>query len=166
MRADKIEAVIYQGRSRWLYHVAIHHNSVKIPQGFALGRRAADRKAAKKLAKHVQGFADDQSAYYSIPYHASDPEDLLPLSYHDLYVTCPHFERASIFDLGYPIAIQCTRQSGWELWDLADGYERAKRVAGEFAGPDEWLVLDVDGYVILDSRLTDWSKYEDDNTAA
>lgn len=71
-------------------------------------------------------------------------------SYHDLYITTSFFDRTSIFNLPYSIRVTCTRTGGWEVWELWGGMER--QLGGEWAGPDKWLVLDVAGHVILDSR--------------
>jgi hypothetical protein len=70
-----------------------------------------------------------------------------PPSYHDLHVTTEQIPRTSIFDLPYGLEVTCTRTGGWGLWD----YPRSKKLAGEYDGP-RWLVLDVAGHVIVDSR--------------
>ena len=68
-----------------------------------------------------------------------------PPSYHDLHITTPQIERTSIFNLPYGLEVACNRVTGWTLRD-------GKRVlAGEYEG-DDWLVLDVAGYVIVNSR--------------
>jgi len=38
------------------------------------------------------------------------------------------------------------------VWDCTDGYDRAVKLAGEYEEDDKWLVLDVEGHVIVDSR--------------
>lgn len=79
-------------------------------------------------------------------------------SYHDLYITTPLFDRTSIFDLPYSILVRCCRTTGWEVWEsyggLTDKIERL--IAGEYAGPEKWIVLDVNGGIIVDSRNTKW----------
>jgi len=72
------------------------------------------------------------------------------MSYHDLYITTSFFDRTSIFNLAYSIQVTCSRTGGWEVWEIWDGIER--QLGGEYAGRDKWLVLDVAGHVILDSR--------------
>ena len=72
------------------------------------------------------------------------------MSYHDLYITTNYFERTSIFNLPYSIQVQCTRAGGWQCWETWD--EVTRLMGSEFGEPEKWLVLDVDGHVILDSR--------------
>lgn len=67
-------------------------------------------------------------------------------SYHNLYVTTATIKRSSLFDLPYGIEVTCLRTTGWRLWNSG------VLLAGEFDGPAEWLVLDVSGHVIVDSR--------------
>ena len=67
-------------------------------------------------------------------------------SYHGLYITTEEIQRTSIFNLPFNLAIICTRTAGWELRDM----KADKAIAGEYS--DCWLVLDVDGHIILDSR--------------
>lgn len=77
-------------------------------------------------------------------------------SYHDLYITTAGIPRTSIFNLGYGLRVTCTRVAGWELWHYPDsGFTGAiapELLAGEYATPEQWLVLDVNGTVIVDSR--------------
>lgn len=68
-------------------------------------------------------------------------------SYHDVFVTTPHRARTRIFDLPFGYELTCTRVDGWSLW-------HGKRIASEYGGSEEWLVIDVGGHVILDSRRT------------
>lgn len=74
-------------------------------------------------------------------------------SYHDLHITTAEIPRTSIFNLPYGLRVTCCRVAGWELWrhrDLNAGeYEL---IAGEYDGPEKWLVLDVAGHVIVDGR--------------
>lgn len=73
-------------------------------------------------------------------------------SYHDLHVTTPEIERASIFNLPYELTVQCSRVSGWQLWRTARSMRDWTLLGGEYEGPDRWLVLDVAGTVIVNSR--------------
>lgn len=75
-------------------------------------------------------------------------------SYHDLHITCALFDRTSIFNLPYSIEVRCTRSTGWQVWERWDGIDR--KIAGEYEGPEKWLVLDVDGHIILDNRNREW----------
>jgi hypothetical protein len=73
-------------------------------------------------------------------------------SYHDLHVTTAEIERSSIFDLPYGLSVQCSRVSGWQLWRTAASLCDWTLLGGEYDGPDHWLVLDVAGTVIVNSR--------------
>jgi hypothetical protein len=80
-------------------------------------------------------------------------------SYHDLYITTAQIPRTSIFNLPYGLQVTCNRVAGWELWDMDQmqrpsglSPSRGVLIAGEYDGPDKWLVLDVAGHVIVDSR--------------
>lgn len=73
-------------------------------------------------------------------------------TYHDLYITTPHIQRRSIGSLPYELMITCTRAGGWELWRMNVHGISDELLAGEYAHPDQWLVLDVAGHVIVDSR--------------
>jgi len=73
-------------------------------------------------------------------------------SYHDLHVTTAEIPRTSVFSLPYDLWVICSRISGWELWRTASRPAGWKLLAGEYASLDKWLVLDVDGSVIVDSR--------------
>lgn len=72
-------------------------------------------------------------------------------SYHNLHVTTERIQRTSIFDLPYGFEVSCNRVSGWCLWKTDSN---PVMIAGEY--DSNWLVLDIDGHVIVDSR-------EDDN---
>lgn len=72
-------------------------------------------------------------------------------SYHDLFIQTPDIERTSIFDLPYNVEVHCTRVTGWQVWETSGGLQNARLLAGEFEG-EKWLVLDVAGTVIVDSR--------------
>jgi hypothetical protein len=79
-------------------------------------------------------------------------------SYHDLHITTAEIERTSVFNLPYGLQVTCTRTGGWELWDMnatqpGGGRIKPSRgvlIAGEYSS--KWLVLDVAGVVIVDSR--------------
>jgi len=73
-------------------------------------------------------------------------------SYHDLHITTAEIPRTSIFNLPYGLEVHCSRVTGWQLWRTATNLRDWTRLAGEYAGSDKWLVLDVDGTVIVDSR--------------
>lgn len=83
-------------------------------------------------------------------------------SYHDLYITTGDIPRTSIFNLGFGLQVTCTRTAGWELWRTGDGRGHLMNtegpvssgwtlMAGEYAGDEKGLRLDVDGTVIVDS---------------
>lgn len=83
----------------------------------------------------------------------------LDRSYHHLYVTTAQIPRTRLFDLPFGLWVTCDRVGGWSLWDVSQVQRfdtlppaGGVLVGGEYAGPDKWLVLDVAGYVILDSR--------------
>jgi len=67
-------------------------------------------------------------------------------SYHDLHITTALGPRTSIFNLPYGYEVRCNRVAGWMLVRLAD----QAVVAGEYEG--RWLILDVDGHEIVNSR--------------
>jgi hypothetical protein len=66
--------------------------------------------------------------------------------YHDLYVTTEAIPRTALFDLPFNLMVICHRTCGWELRDQ----KRDVPIAGEYH--ENWLVLDVNGTVIIDSR--------------
>lgn len=74
-------------------------------------------------------------------------------SYHDLHVTTAEIPRTSVFSLPYGLQVTCCRVSGWELWRTASRPAGWTLLAGEYAAPEKWLLLDVDGHVIVDSRV-------------
>lgn len=78
----------------------------------------------------------------------------MSLSYHDLHIETPDFARTSIFNLPFSVEVRCTRTTGWEVWEHLDG--KSRLIAGEFAGPEKYIVLDVDFNLIVDSRKTKW----------
>lgn len=73
------------------------------------------------------------------------------MSYHDLYITTATIPRTRLFNLPFALMVTCTRVGGWELLDCSKGIAEARILAGEYAGP-AWLVLDVNGHTIVDSR--------------
>lgn len=74
-------------------------------------------------------------------------------TYHDLHITTARLGRKSIFNLPYGYEVSCTRVSGWCLWLHHDETPpRTEKIAGEYDGPGQWLILDVAGHVIVDSR--------------
>lgn len=80
------------------------------------------------------------------------------LTYHDLHITTADLPRTSIFNLPYDVEVTCTRIGGWQVWRRFPETDIAAQpalVAGEYAGPESWLVLDVAGHVIVDSRDPD-----------
>jgi len=86
---------------------------------------------------------------------------------HDLFITTPTLERTSIFDLPFNVMVTCTRTGGWELWQVPDsGIKDAKLLAGEYEGEDKWLLLDVAGRVIVDSREEEASTMKNEEPTA
>jgi len=67
------------------------------------------------------------------------------LSYHDLHVTTADIPRTSIANLAYGYEVWCNRVVGWSF-----GTEE-KSIATEY-GYKDWLILDVAGHVIVDSK--------------
>lgn len=65
-------------------------------------------------------------------------------SYHDLYVTTETIIRRRLFDMPFDYHVSCSRVGGWSL------FFREREVAGEFHRA--WLILDVNGEVVIDSR--------------
>jgi len=77
-------------------------------------------------------------------------------SHRALHVTTETIPRTSIADLPSGMTVSCSPSIGWSLWwetETAGGaLPDPKLVASEYDGPDLWLVLDVAGHVIVDSR--------------
>jgi hypothetical protein len=73
-------------------------------------------------------------------------------SYHDLHITTAKIPRTSIFNLPFGLEVSCNRVSGWCLWHTDQDRPRSEPelLAGEYE--NKWLVLDVAGHVIVDSR--------------
>ena len=71
-------------------------------------------------------------------------------SYHDLHITTPDIPRTSIMDLPFRVRVSCSRVAGWIAWALAEDGNERKFLGGEY--DDTWLVLDVAGHVICNSR--------------
>lgn len=78
-------------------------------------------------------------------------------SYHDLHITTAQIPRTSIFNLPYGLQVTCSRVAGWQLWEMTSSkpLSSGALLAGEHDGPGKWLVLDVAGHVIMDSRRAD-----------
>jgi hypothetical protein len=79
------------------------------------------------------------------------PAVSIPPSYHDLHITTETISRMSIFNLPFNLIVTCTRTGGWELWDATGGLKDAKLLAGEYNS--NWIVLDVNGFILVDSRV-------------
>lgn len=73
-------------------------------------------------------------------------------SYHDLYITTPDIPRTRLFDLPFDYLVTCRRTTGWELRTLGSDSLAWDLLAGEYDGPEKWLILDVNGHVIVNSR--------------
>lgn len=78
-------------------------------------------------------------------------------SYHDLHITTRKIPRTSIFNLPFGVSVECTRVGGWQVWRRNAQDKTEELLGGEYeCGPDapdgDWLVLDIAGYVICDSR--------------
>jgi hypothetical protein len=89
--------------------------------------------------------------------HISRQPAMASHSYHDLHITTPDIPRTSIFDLPYRLKILCTRVGGWEAWAMPEFELREELLGGEYdydaqSGEGKWLILDVAGYVICNSR--------------
>lgn len=80
-------------------------------------------------------------------------------TYHSLHIRTEKIPRTSIFNLPFGLEVQCTRVGGWQLWRANTHLPRFHKasdftiLAGEY--DDKWLVLDVDGHIICDSRPDD-----------
>jgi hypothetical protein len=81
------------------------------------------------------------------------PHEKLTLSYHDVYITTPELPRTALSNLPFNVQVLCTRTGGWEVWHTPVRDKPAVLLAGEFAGDEQALRLDVAGHVIVD-RLT------------
>lgn len=80
-----------------------------------------------------------------------------PPSYHDLHITTPKIGRTAIFNLPFRVHVHCTRVGGWQVWAMKEGTLPEEELGGEYGydaetGEGAWLVLDVAGHVICDSR--------------
>lgn len=78
-------------------------------------------------------------------------------SYHDLHITTPTIPRTSIFNLPFRTRVTCSRAVGWTAYAVAEGDSPGMYLGGEYdydakTGEGQWLVLDVAGHVICDSR--------------
>lgn len=84
------------------------------------------------------------------------------LSYHDLHITTSSVSRTAIFNLPFRVHVRCCRVAGWEVWAMGERDLQEELLGGEYGYDAEtkegnWLVLDVAGYVICDSRPKDVS---------
>ena len=73
------------------------------------------------------------------------------MTYHDLFITTKDIDRTSIFDLPYNYRVECQRTTGWILTHTNLDTMNTIVIASEY-DDENWLVLDVKGYVIVDSR--------------
>lgn len=73
-------------------------------------------------------------------------------NYHDLYVTTPDIRRTKLSDLPFGHEVTCNRVGGWSLWVQADDHGGERMLGAEYDDQEHWLVLDVAGHVIVDSR--------------
>ena len=75
-------------------------------------------------------------------------------SYHDLHITTSSIPRTSIFNLPFRVRVTCSRVCGWRALALAER-SLPEELLGEEYDKENWLVLDVAGHVICDSRPDD-----------
>lgn len=80
-------------------------------------------------------------------------------SYHDLHIETANIRRQKLFNLPYGLTVSCNRTTGWRLYSEGE-LGGPILLAGEYDGPAKWLRLDVNGYVIVDSRFR---QQEDDD---
>jgi hypothetical protein len=71
-------------------------------------------------------------------------------SYHDLYITMPDLPRTSILNLPYFAEVKCSRAKGWGVWGSSNG--SSYLIAEEYETNGKWLILDIDGHIIVDSK--------------
>ncbi len=104
--------------------------------------------SAAKMLGLVQGTAAD----VLIAKEIQKPEIDSP-SYHDIFVTTKDRPREKLFNLAYDYELSCTRVAGWTLWFRGQAKDRSQDqlVGGEYE-KDKWLVIDLNGIEILDSR--------------
>lgn len=72
-------------------------------------------------------------------------------SEHILYVTTSKIPRTPITALPTRIHVSTNKSGGWGVWALQEGDSPEEYLGGEFE-KDLWLVLDVDGRIICNSR--------------
>jgi hypothetical protein len=70
-------------------------------------------------------------------------------SYHDLHVTLPDMERASIFNLPYGIEVTCMRTTGWRVYMHHGSGTEPELLGGEY--DNKPIRVDVAGFVVCDS---------------
>lgn len=89
-------------------------------------------------------------------FNSAIPEPLVATqlhSYHDVHLTTKEFARRRIADMAYEYELSCTRVAGWQLWFREDPADRSKdRLVGGEYETDKFLVIDIEGHIILDSR--------------
>lgn len=79
------------------------------------------------------------------------------ISYHDLHITTPQIRRTPLTELPFRVRVDCCRAAGWQVWALEEAPYPAELLGGEYDFDHEtqegrWLVLDVAGHIICDSR--------------
>jgi len=110
---------------------------------------AFDPEAVREQAAYLTATGRTYTEGESI---AADDTTGVP-SYHDLYITTAQIPRTRLFDLPYGLEVICNRTTGWRLYHVKSSQPMdAELLAGEYDGPESWLVLDVAGHVIVDSR--------------
>ena len=93
----------------------------------------------------------------------SDSDTTKAPTYHDLHITTPKIARTSIFNLPFRVQVHCTRVGGWKVWAMKEGGLLEEELGGEYGydaetGEGNWLVLDVAGHLICDSRPKETAK--------
>ncbi len=73
-------------------------------------------------------------------------------SYHDLHITTSRNERTSIFNLPFRVQVTCSRTGGWSVWALKERNLPEELLGAEYGDAEHWLILDVAGHVICNSR--------------
>lgn len=122
--------------------LGVHENTVR--NWSSSGRLPTVRnRDSENQSKHFRKFRE--SDVMTLKAQRTSP----PPTYHDLHIRTETVPRTRIADLPYGYQVTCSRVAGWQLWLVAE-MTRERLIAGEY--DDEWLVLDVNGYVIVDSR--------------
>ena len=87
--------------------------------------------------------------YVALVAHTPSTVRVVPANhqtYHDLYITTPTIPRTRISNLPYGIIVHCLRTCGWEVW------QGSTLLGAEYGDSEHWLVLDVAGHEIINSR--------------